>query len=161
MLNEFSKEDNKWRNMAYCICKSKSLADDLTNDMYLKIYESGKKYEEINDWYVFRTIKNLWLHHLRLTNKQLDVSDILQRAIDELLSLEMTDSEHLLDSRKMINEALNELFWYHRETLLHTAERSLRKNEEYLGVTVSVLHHTRKSALKELKEIYIKKLKSA
>ncbi len=161
MLKELSKYDKKWRNMAYRICKSRSLSDDLTNDMYIKLYECGKTYEQINDWYVYRTIKTLWLHHLRITNKQLDVTDIIQRTIDELLSLKMITYQDILKSRKLINEALNEMFWYHREILLHTSERSLRKNEKFLGVTVDKLYYTRKNALKELKKIYIKKLKSA
>jgi len=38
------------------------LADDLVNDMYLKLYDCKK---EINDFYVIRTIKNLFLDSIK------------------------------------------------------------------------------------------------
>jgi len=41
------------------------LSDDLVNDMYLKLYDCQK---EINDFYVIRTIRNLFLDHIKQKN---------------------------------------------------------------------------------------------
>ena len=37
MLKELAKRDKDWRKMAFQICGNKMTADDLVQDMYLKI----------------------------------------------------------------------------------------------------------------------------
>ena len=152
MLQELSKEDKKWRRMALAICRNKQLADDLTNDMYLQLHKAN--YKEINDWFIFVIIKNLYLHHLRKTNKT--------KLFTELDKVEKAECNEKLNERHLINDALNELDFYDREILLHTSERSLRKNRDFLNITVDVLYYSRKNALEKLKDTdTIKKYKSA
>ena len=38
MLNEICKKDKYWRTIAFAICKDKDLADDLVQDMYVKLH---------------------------------------------------------------------------------------------------------------------------
>lgn len=161
MLEELSKHDKKWINMALSICGCKELARDITQDMYIKIYDSGKKFKEINEWFVYITLKNLYLHHIRKTKKTILFSDApgLNKYFERI---RLNTENGLLTSRKIMNDALNELHHYDREILLHTSERSLRKNMDYLLLTVDVLFNSRKNALKKLNETYtIKKYKSA
>jgi DNA-directed RNA polymerase specialized sigma24 family protein len=42
VLEELSKKDEYWRQIAFKICKDKYLADDLVNEMYLKLYNNEK-----------------------------------------------------------------------------------------------------------------------
>ena len=138
--------------MALAICRNKQLADDLTNDMYLQLHKAN--YKEINDWFIFVIIKNLYLHHLRKTNKT--------KLFTELDKVEKAECNEKLNERHLINDALNELDFYDREILLHTSERSLRKNRDFLNITVDVLYYSRKNALEKLKDTAtIKKYKSA
>lgn len=65
MIEELALKDTIWRKVALKICKDKMLADDLVNDMYLKLYDCQK---EINDFYVIRTIRNLFLDHIKQNN---------------------------------------------------------------------------------------------
>lgn len=104
MLSDLSKNDSQWRKMAFCICKNKSLADDLTNEMYLKVYESKKKIDEINQWFIYRVLKNLYLHHLRRVKKIKVFADFLDIQINDEGECE------ILKARKVINEALNEIW---------------------------------------------------
>lgn len=62
MLEELSKKDTYWRKVAFNICKDKMLADDLVNDMYLKLYNCTK---EINDFYVVMVLRNSFLSQLK------------------------------------------------------------------------------------------------
>jgi len=155
MLYELSKNDKTWRQMALTICGNKTLADDITNDMYLKIYECGKKFNEINQWFIYTILKNLFLHHLRDTKKIKIFTDIS--------NLQLMDSVcEKLEGRHLINEALKELEWSEREYLLHTHERSIRKNEIFLGITRNVLYNEKHKALKKLQQTQaIKRYKSA
>ncbi len=65
MLDVLCKKDEFWRKTAFIICKDKMLADDLVSDMYLKLFECKK---DINDFYVIRTIRNLFLDYIKSKN---------------------------------------------------------------------------------------------
>jgi RNA polymerase sigma factor (sigma-70 family) len=149
MLEQLSKDDKKWREMALCICGSKSLADDLTNDMYIKLHDSGKIYEEQKSIVnlVFTVIKNLYIDYLRKDKKN---QKLFANTINE--EIELAECKITAENRKTVNDALNELSFFDREILLHTHERSLRKNEKLLDITVRVLHHSKKIALQKLLE---------
>ena len=65
MIEQLALKDSLWRKIALKICKDKMLSDDLVNDMYLKLYDCKK---EINDFYVIRTIRNLFLDYIKQKN---------------------------------------------------------------------------------------------
>ena len=66
MLEELSKNHKHWLSIAYQICKDKDYANDLVQDMYLKLYNCDK---DINEWYIYRVIKNMYLNTLK-SNKE-------------------------------------------------------------------------------------------
>ena len=62
MLEELSKNNKKWLDNAYYICKDRDLANDLVQDMYL--YFSDKNIK-VNDFYVIKKIYGLFIDHIR------------------------------------------------------------------------------------------------
>ena len=152
MLEQLSKRDKEWRLMAFIICNDNTLADDLVQDMYIKMSQVNKTYDEINDWYIWRVIKNSYLQYLR-TRKEIPFTEIGEIDFNIEDTLCDTDEKSKLEMRHEINDALDKLKFFHREILLHTSERSLRKNVEYLNMTLRVLYYNRKQALEKLKEI--------
>jgi DNA-directed RNA polymerase specialized sigma24 family protein len=145
MLEELSKHDAEWKAMAIHICKDKYIADDLVNDMYLKLYDSGKTFQQINKWFVYVTMKNIYLNIIKRDKKSV--------SIDAFYSLsDFYTEDDRLDNRKMIVRALNEIGFFDREILMHTQERSLRKNEKYLGISKNIIYYNSKNALKKIKE---------
>jgi len=62
MIEQLCKKDKFWRIVAYRICKDKFKADDIVQDMYLRLYDCKK---EINDFYVIITMKNIFLGNLK------------------------------------------------------------------------------------------------
>lgn len=65
MLETLCKKDSYWRQIAYKICKDRMQADDLVSEMYLRLADCKK---DINDFYVIRTIRNLFLDHIKSKN---------------------------------------------------------------------------------------------
>lgn len=69
MLERLSKRNDDWRNLAYRICGNYDHAQDLVQQMYLKLAE----YKRVNDAMVAITIKNLWLDLLKKKNREVGI----------------------------------------------------------------------------------------
>jgi len=80
MLEELAKKDKYWREVALKICKDKMLADDLVNDMYLKLCEVKK---QINDFYVIITIQTIYYEYLRNKKKIVSINNFYDIAEDD------------------------------------------------------------------------------
>lgn len=141
MLEELSKNNKEWLKMALSICKNTTDAQDLVQDMYLKIYKTQPK--KINKWYVYRTLSSLYIDKIRKHKETI--------SIEQLFNLEdkQTDKD-ILEFRKMITTALEELQLFDCEILLHTHEKSLRKTEDELGIQFTKLHYWKRNAMKKL-----------
>lgn len=140
MLTELSKKDKQWRKFAVYICKDKYLADDIVNDMYLKLHDK----KNINDWYVCMTIKSIFLDYIKQQKPTI--------CIDDIKELSQSDNQ-TLQQRFMIDEALKQLTFFEREILLHTHEKSLRECEAETGVAYGVFNYHKKKALPKLSKI--------
>ena len=69
MLEKLSKRNEEWRNLAYRICGKYDHAQDLVQQMYLKLAD----YKRVNDAMVAITIKNLWLDLLKKKNREVGI----------------------------------------------------------------------------------------
>tara|TARA_R100001086_G_scaffold67510_1_gene31654 strand:- start:3205 stop:3648 length:444 start_codon:yes stop_codon:yes gene_type:complete len=145
MLEKLSKRDKDWRDIAYKICGNKSLADDLVQDMYLKLHD--KSYDKINEWFVWVTIKNIFLNGLKQKHKKHEISIELFYNIEDLVN-----DDNILSKRKEVSDALDSLDLWDREILLQTSENSLRALSKETGISVSTLFHNKKIALQKLKD---------
>jgi hypothetical protein len=76
ILIDLSKKDKLWRSIAFNICKDKSLADELTQQMYLKVYETSLKRDiETNDYYIAKILER----ELLLLNETLSYREIQRK----------------------------------------------------------------------------------
>ena len=57
-LQEIAEFDSKWRNIALRITSNKAQADDIVQEMYLKLAD---KEDEVNDYYITLTLAFLKL----------------------------------------------------------------------------------------------------
>lgn len=109
ILEELSKKDKEWRKAAYLICKDKIIADDLVQEMYLRLMDKTKW----NDYFVYITLRNLFLDRLR---KEKDVR------LEELHYLEdRTEIFEPDDEEQKILDAFDKLDWVQKELLLERA----------------------------------------
>lgn len=158
MLDELSKKDKKWRRLALSITKDKDEADEIVQEMYIKIHDLNK--EMVNDFYVYYTMKHIFYSRLKKREIPIDIEfEILlsDSRINNNYTVSNDDFDELeLILRKEINECLNELDFETREILLHTCERSLRANEKKFDgvITKMQLYYERKKGLEKLKKIY-------
>ena len=149
ILKKLSDNDIVWRKIALKICGDKSIADDLVNDMYVKMYSLDKK--EYNTHYVSYMIYHLFIDYLRHKKKTIPLDNIKVKNIED----------NTTELRTEINDILNEIGFFDREILLHTHEKSLRKTSEALNMSHVKLHYQKQKAISKLKETNgFKKLKN-
>lgn len=75
MLEKLSKDHKVWISMAISICRDKSTAEEMVQEMYLRLYNSGKKYEEINNSYIYVVISNCFKSHIKIKNRNIRLSN--------------------------------------------------------------------------------------
>jgi DNA-directed RNA polymerase specialized sigma24 family protein len=56
MLEKLAENHKKWVQIAYNLCKCKDIANDIVQDMYIKMYELGKEVDEAYIYFVIRSI---------------------------------------------------------------------------------------------------------
>tara|TARA_R110000772_G_scaffold185490_2_gene296638 strand:+ start:1117 stop:1587 length:471 start_codon:yes stop_codon:yes gene_type:complete len=119
VLLELSKQDKKWRSFALKICGCKILADDLTQDMYLKL----SKYKEVNSKLVYRTLYTLFIDDVRLNKKTV--------LVDEFKSNEHFEEPKEIDDLEFdILERFDNIPWRQQELIQLSFEKSLRQIEK-------------------------------
>lgn len=146
LLLELSKKDAKWRQIAYNICKDKNLADDLVQEMYLRLnrYNITKP---INDYYIAVTLRNLFLSHCK---RQKNVSlDKLHYIEDNTTEVSLNDYEDKIIRiiERLVKE--DKLTWTQIELLQETVDKSLRECEAEFNINYGYIYRTTKEA-KEL-----------
>lgn len=139
MLTELSKRDSEWRKIALKICNNKQLADEIVQEMYVKINNIQPK--TINTSYVSFCMYHIFIDMTRLAKRTCEIYDI---------SKTVTPSEGIDDDEFEILERFNSLPWYQRELIQESQWKSLRKMERDLNVNYMFIHLTLKKALKEI-----------
>lgn len=86
MLNELSKYHNELIQMAKKIDSQNF--DDLVQETYIKLYESGKDFKDIDFGYVYRTMRNIYIDSVKQSScKNREV------LIDDFSLFEMAEEE--------------------------------------------------------------------
>ena len=127
MLELLAKKDNYWRQIAYKICKDKYLADDIVNDMYLKLADNEKAK---NDFYVVIVIRNLFID----TTKERKYI-----TIDENFTKEANTNYELDDNELQLIDSLE---WWERDLIELSHDYSLRELGKKLNINYAFIHRT-------------------
>jgi DNA-directed RNA polymerase specialized sigma24 family protein len=99
ILAELAKKDAQWRKMAFQICKDKDLADELVQEMYLKLAYNTNL---IKDGYIYTVLRNLFYDYTK-SNKDILV-DFSNIEIEDIEYVEPVDYIQLMKG----------LTWYER-----------------------------------------------
>jgi len=141
MIEELSKKDALWRKVAINICKDKQLADDLVQEMYLKLYECKK---QINDFYVVIVLRNLFLDTIKQKNKRKQVD------IDSFYDIEANTSNFEMDDEE--TKIVNEMYWLAKGYFELSYDMSLREMAKELNTNYMYIYRTMINANKQWQE---------
>lgn len=139
-MKELCKRDKEWRRFALQICGCPHQADDLVQEMYIKLADR----EKFNTSFVYFTLKHIYIDHLR---KKKEVS------LEDWSRVNQKEPEgYTTQDRYDLIEMINELHWFEREVLLITHEMSLRKAEKETGIHYTKLNYHKHKGLNKLKD---------
>lgn len=119
MLNELAKKDITWRKIAYNITGNKDAADELVQEMYIKLMNIDK---EVNDFYVTLTMRSIYLDQFK-KKKVVYIEDNLKQLKDAKSEFEICDDGL---------EIISKMKWWEKELLELTYHYSYRQiQKEY------------------------------
>ena len=138
LILELSKQDTKWRSFALKISGCKSLADDLTNDMYLILSD----YKEVKNALVYKCIYHLFCQETRKRKKEILTSDFLEYNQSE-------EPKEVNDLEFEILQRFDNIPWRQQELIQLSFEKSLRQIEkEYPMINYAYANRQIKEGIK-------------
>jgi RNA polymerase sigma factor (sigma-70 family) len=143
MLSHFAKHRNLYVGYALKICGDAHDAEDLVQEMYLKLDGILKKTPEkkITDSYIYLILYTTFID----IKRQYHPERIGQR--------DLKDEERIWDLMQ-VNEALSKMRFVDREILIKTRQHSLREVAEMMGIHCTAVFKREKRALQKLKQIW-------
>jgi DNA-directed RNA polymerase specialized sigma24 family protein len=129
MLEELAKKDAQWRKMAFQICKDKDLADELVQEMYLKLYQNTNL---IKDGYIYTVLRNLFYDYAK---QQKDIIvDFSNIEIEDEIYIEPIDYKALIKG----------LTWYERTMFELSTLVGQRELSRQTGIHIQTIHRVNK-----------------
>ena len=134
MLNRLAKHHNYWLKMLYNLGADDYLANELLQQMYLKLHdkENIAYGDDVNKYYVYKTLKSLYIQHFKDMNKTVNIEVLDYTDCEEIdYNIEKDDAEDLiLDKIRKIAEGMTP---YHQ--LLLQTYYGIRLNKNNLNVS--------------------------
>lgn len=129
IIHELAKKDAQWRKMALQICKCKDLADELVQNMYIKLSD---RTIPVSDGYIFVTLRSLFYDSLKN-------NDIL---IDDFSKFEIQDEEYCegID----YDEISKDLTWYEKTMFEQSTLLGQRELSRQTGIHIQTIHRINK-----------------
>ncbi len=119
LLTKLHEEQSTWYKYAYSFGCDKSEADDLIQDMYIKVYEYVEKHknsimynkESVNLFFVYKVMRSLFIDEKRKPIKNVEITfDIEDEPYEEDKSVLKLDAVNKWYSDKIGTDAENEYF---------------------------------------------------
>ena len=137
MIEALAKKDKHWRDVAYKISGDKTLADDIVNDMYLRVYDQQPA--KISDGYIYTIMRNLFIDQTRLRSK-ISFTDFSNIEVQEQEQTIYPDIEPILQS----------LTWYERTIFKHAVEIGQREFSRRTDIHIQTIHRVTNSVKKKI-----------
>jgi DNA-directed RNA polymerase specialized sigma24 family protein len=154
VLKKLYEKHKTWCNIVESFGCNPETAEDIVQDMYIKIHKLVEKGtditygDEINHFYIFRTLTSIFLDYKRKDSKTGTIG------LDELADqIEQEDEVDYDEPYNKVLEAMTELYWYDRKVyeIIENGE-SISELSRKTNISYYSLYNTYKKVKKYLKD---------
>ena len=151
VLEKLFKRHKDWCNIVESFGCNSETAEDIVQEMYLKIGKlvaNGKDIsfgDDVNHFYIFRTLTTLFLDHKRKDNRSGIILEEIEAEQDEEVDY---DSKY-----QKVLDALEDLYWYDRKVFEIVEDgESISELSRKTNISYYSLYNTYKKVKKYLKK---------
>jgi len=154
VLKKLYEKHKTWCNIVESFGCNPETAEDIVQDMYIKIHKLVEKGtditygDDINHFYIFRTLTSIFLDYKRKDSKTSTIG------LDELADqIEQEDEVDYDEPYNKVLEAMTELYWYDRKVyeIIENGE-SISELSRKTNISYYSLYNTYKKVKKYLKD---------
>lgn len=128
------------------------IAEDIVQEMYLKIglyiqkgLDINYNDDEVNHWYVYKTLKTIYLNILKREKKVVKVD------CDSVLETEYNGDIRFEEAYKVFEDTLENLYWYDKKVWKLADELGVAELSRLTDISYRSLYNTKKKVDKILK----------
>jgi len=147
MLDLIAKDDSIWRRNALAICKDKTIADDLVNDMYIRLHRLNPPTEKLTHSYINRTLINMYKLSVRTYKNEITLVDLDKESYR--ISDEQVE-DVFCDKDISLLERANNLEDQDKKMLIDVYDNPIRKVAESIGVHYTKVNRNLEKARREV-----------
>ncbi len=155
VLNLIAKKHKNWVEIVISFGCAKETAEDIVQEMYIKIYKSLNNgldimyKDDVNYYYIYKTLKTLF-YDLKRKEKNINIVNIDDN-INNFYAAENID--YILNYKK-VNLLLSKMYWYDRKIfeIINSGE-SIATLSRKTGIVYHSLYNTYIKVKKEIKKI--------
>ena len=165
ILSEIAKKHQDWIKIVKSFGCKPEIAEDLVQEMYLKMDALIKrgidiKYnDEINYFYIYKTLKSLFLDLKRKESKYVKISlesDYIKNFKSVMETYAQTKKEYpekeIVEKMKQLNKILDNLYWYDRKVFdLISNGMSIQELSNQTKISYYSLYNTYRNVKKHIK----------
>ena len=140
MLDKLAENHKKWIAIAYNMCKCKDKANDIVQDMYIKMYELNKS---VDDGYIYFVIRSIFIEEKR---KQKEFPTEIEN-IDYYLSFNNKENNYntFEDLKKECYDLAYKKLEHHEKVIIHfSSTMGLREFARNSEISISLIQKTKR-----------------
>lgn len=161
ILELLGRKHKTWVEVTMSFGLDKDRAEDIVQDMYIKIHNWLEKNDrnatimynktEVNYYFVFKTLRTLFYDAARKANRAKKVPEMAAEDLSEDYIYDLLDQEI---NEKRIRQALDEMYWYDKKVfdLVYNQGWSMLQLSNISGISYYSIYRTIQKVKKTLKE---------
>jgi len=162
LLEKLANKYDDWFNMAHSFKISKANAEELVQEMFVRIFDYVKDPQkimynetEVNTFYIYITLRNLYYANIHTSGKKNPIVFTTDEITDDNFKGLYEDSMDIIEEKKELEESLerietivNDWYWYDRGifNLYYKKGMSMREIAKETKISLSSIFNTLKNA---------------
>lgn len=142
MLEKLAENHKKWIAIAYKMCKCKEKANDIVQDMYIKMHEINK---EVDDGYIYFVIRSIFIEEKRKQKEFCYESEKIEYIANSIEFNTIKQSTLFEELKKESYDIAYKKLEKHEKVIIHfSSTMGLREFARNSEISISLIQKTKR-----------------